>query len=673
MGFGTQKLYIKKLILLTQSHNERACVAALSLFVALWNPSPLVAQTPTPRQTLIPALATVPTPTPPPPGATPPSVTPAQAAQAATAVMQEVPNATNPPAGDACPGCVATTRPLAPRRECEEPARRLCGPSPTSFAPARQRMEAILTDSMREAIRQIPFQGRFEGEVRRRLQAMGLTLDPAPEGRNPTQVDAELTESYLRSGDLSNSTIRAALPTYLREESFCEDYGRAIERATRDGAAMASARATQVMLQNHFAQMVFAAELPFLYTFFINQICTQHPSLAECSESAIRTLRQNLLFVESVRSNPERYRLEGVRLRARLVLPIQVGLFGDVGSEGSQTSTTLAAHTRGCRWMVGLGHQLIASATDRLRNDLLASRSFNRTLEARLLSASMVTALDNLFSGVRSSMQNVVEQEIFPCSNISADQQQQLRRQLEAIRLNHIRPIPEELFGEGSTLPVPVFERSSSMTYRAITNNPGSRFLGFLGYSTFLDPSAAYLPEVRSGGRLVNDETINLAPLLYAYGSDNVSQLALVFGHELAHKFGPLVSQQAGASTASCFTGLLTCFERSINLRPNQVDEAVADWLGTRALMVGVARLPEGPEQLAAVQAGLGFMCSVLAQPVPSLAGYSISGEEPEDTHSPIEHRLNVIIGRHPMIQRLLGCEPPAPYCGLNGEEPRRE
>lgn len=101
----------------------------------------------------------------------------------------------------------------------------------------------------------------------------------------------------------------------------------------------------------------------------------------------------------------------------------------------------------------------------------------------------------------------------------------------------------------------------------------------------FNDSNALYLP-IYIWGKAKTDEHIEITPARLLLMDKNPYAVLSSVSHEIGHKIGPELSKLSGYDLTSNFQQLIDCYttRESINLKHNQRDEAIADYISSEVL-----------------------------------------------------------------------------------------
>lgn len=177
--------------------------------------------------------------------------------------------------------------------------------------------------------------------------------------------------------------------------------------------------------------------------------------------------------------------------------------------------------------------------------------------------------------------------------------------------------------------------------------------------SFFTTINANYMPQVQLG-KIRVAERVNMMPALIRLGEELPYSLLGIIAHEAGHKIGPEVAEINGYDLKGAYADLLACYKdkKSINLRKDQGDEAIADYISSEVLARQISRLPAEKRQDALITAMTDFC---LFEALDS--GINCRGVHPENSL-----RISGIFGANPNLRKAVGCQGDSPSfksCGL--------
>lgn len=222
------------------------------------------------------------------------------------------------------------------------------------------------------------------------------------------------------------------------------------------------------------------------------------------------------------------------------------------------------------------------------------------------------------------------------------------------------RTPPDSLYKTNSAgiLALDEAQRAFSNASQERGNSPYSLF-GPMSSSHFKDLQAVY--RSRPTGQTTSDTVFISSSLVLAF-VDNPFALIGILAHETGHRIDLRTGPRNGFDLRSEFQPLIECYQStdSLQLRPNQKDEAIADYISSEVLTRKIASLPPQIRRKALTDA-MAPMCMM------SCEAHKQGGPAVDAAHPEHSLRMNWIFGANPNLRKIIGCDPkPANYraCG---------
>lgn len=560
---------------------------------------------------------------------------------------------------------------------CEEPGHKICaaGASGSSGATggtiSRQSIEAQAREQVRAAtddtLREMGFRGGLIGLLGQALRTGGLPVIEPPADRT-FDLNSEVFNNFFAAGfNYDLPSVEALRPTVLNNCSF-----------SSETAATLTERGHSLLALLH--QITSNLEPHTTFDILQRNLCNSFSGRSDneiqfCRDATVRgQWRNQILALSALPANDPRRVPAREALRQRFSTLIDTMFELNENAPDDRYSTEFREYSMSafslCQSLQRIYMGRARDIGGAYFNRFTMSRPFVRSLERRFYSPERIAASQRLISELRADLRDMFVNEIAPRARLQTSQREQVLREWDSFGVSNFEAVPDELFVTRPDFPLPTIRISEEDRSIARFLNSGSPLVR-LGLSGFLHTNGVYMP-AQANGRMQHPEMFDFNPVFMLGAASRPDTLRQVIGHELAHKFGPMVSGANGVRLHAAYDQLLNCLTSRISVAENQRDETIADWFSSELFARYVGRLSTPQQRIEAMREFAEPLCIFLHSQNSSDLGMAFNGGEssdiPFDSHPDPYFRLNFLFGRHPIVQDILGCRPRASYCDLNGE-----
>lgn len=167
----------------------------------------------------------------------------------------------------------------------------------------------------------------------------------------------------------------------------------------------------------------------------------------------------------------------------------------------------------------------------------------------------------------------------------------------------------------------------------------------------FTELNANYVPNIQMGQAKLQSRVSMMPGFLLSLKS-KPAFFHTVLAHEIGHNIGPQISRLNGFDLRPEYKDLLACYatSKSINMKPQQSDETIADYISSEVVAKKIASLPADQRENA-LKLAMEPYCHFDADSEHEISA-NCSGSHPQTTL-----RVGGIFGANPNIRNAIGCK----------------
>jgi hypothetical protein len=278
--------------------------------------------------------------------------------------------------------------------------------------------------------------------------------------------------------------------------------------------------------------------------------------------------------------------------------------------------------------------------------ELVFSKKTVRRLESVFYPNARLSEINVAFEKIKSGVEKWFVGELVPLSGFPYEKVTDLVRQLR--KMNLATPIhePDSAFSETGSFNQVVLELKNQAEIEeaaadsglSLSQDPELTSLRFLNAYYF---SSMFLPEPTEE---LTETMVVLPSYSFLHGRNPIGATQ-VMNHEVGHKFGPEVSKMNGYDLAAAYRPLLSCLRDRFDIRPEQEDEVIADWISGKVQGRVMVTL-DSNRQMKSLRDFIQPFCSML----------SFDSEFSRGEHPLMRDRLDQILGSVSELRRIGGC-----------------
>lgn len=303
------------------------------------------------------------------------------------------------------------------------------------------------------------------------------------------------------------------------------------------------------------------------------------------------------------------------------------------------------------------------------------SKPVVRRLESAFYDAAALRSAQALFDRIKAEARRIVVEQILPRAAVSPLHVEQILAEFDAMALVLPQPVSDGDFRAVPGFPEPILDYRTEHVQQVRRTGVMNRLT--MQMVDYLMPNAAYVPRQSVGAFTVTEHVI-ITPAYLRAASSNPDAVFFALSHEISHKFGPQGTSEGGIPLAGAYEGLYGCLSSQFPLSEGQSDEIFADWMGAEIMARELSREAGPATALGRLRTMVASHCEWVREDRSSLnrrgADYPTDAGHDNWRAFPVHpeniFRMEFIVGRHPVIQGLLGFSGQLPYCGMDGRIP---